>query len=175
MNPTFEQISCTDAAKMLGVTRSTVGSWCRHNIINYIDVSEPNSNVPRYVLTDIEVDKIKRAMKRHGKQNWTKHYCKTRGITSPTKLADDSNMFLNIADNEKLDEPSLSSEEIVNNGTESAMVSSDISEESVEKIKNTIIYVRQIKARLNDLEQEKAMLTQELETMRKEIMDFVDF
>lgn len=175
MNPTFDQISCSDAAKMLGVSRTSVATWCRHNIVNYIDISEPNSSVPRYVLTETEVDKIKRAMKRHGKQYWTKHYCKTRGITSPKKPADDSNMFLNVADDVIICDPSSSSEETVSNVTDSSIDSSGVSEESVKKIKNTIIYIKQIKAQLNDLEQEKAMLTQELETMRKEIMDFVDF
>lgn len=40
----------------------------------------------------------------------------------------------------------------------------------IENVTNTIVYIQEIKARLADLENEKELLTKELEELRKEVM-----
>ena len=52
MNPDYKQISASDASKMLGVHKTSVTNWCKAGMINFIDVSEPGSARPRYVIPE---------------------------------------------------------------------------------------------------------------------------
>lgn len=164
MNPSFNQISTVDAAKMLGVDKTSVANWCRKGIINFIDVSEADSTVPRYVLTEEEVEKIKRAMRRHGKTKWHKHYKKDWGKKSKEASVpkDDSHIFLEKAPIEEKTEPVIESKAEL-----------PTSKMDADKITTTIMYIKDIKERLDDLEAEKAQLLNEYESLKKEVMDFI--
>lgn len=157
MNPDYKQISASDASKMLGVHKTSVTNWCKAGMINFIDVSEPGSARPRYVIPEDEIDKIKRAMKKHGKRTWVKYYKKTVPVKFPTQ-----------------EEPVVENEiiEASNTPTEEEIKPSNKQTEA-DKITTTILYIREIKERLEDLEAEKNQLLNELETLRKEVMDYI--
>ena len=162
MNAKFNQISSSDAAKTLGVDRTTVTGWCKRGIINYIDVSEPNSTVARYVLSEEEVDRIKRSMKKWGMRSWTRHYNKNYSSKAKKnkEIIDDSHIF-----------ESKPVETTITNSIQAGNNSS--TKDESEKIANTIMYIKDIKERLNDLEAEKAQLLNELEELRQEVMAYI--
>lgn len=171
MNATYTQISTVDAAKMLGVDKTTVSNWCRNGIIEFSDVSGPNSTIPRYVLTEETVDRIKRARKKYGKQEWSKHYKKKKEniITQQKNVVDDSYLFV--------DNPSPTLDEPVSTTKDNLEVRSSTEPKSskidADKITNTIMYIRDIKERLEDLEAEKAQLVNELESLRQEVLEYI--
>ena len=168
MNATFKQISTIDAGKMLGVDKTTVANWCRRGIINFIDVSEPKSSVPRYVLTEEEVDRIKRTMKRYGKKNWYKHYKKDKPMKSKktATLIDDSHIF-----ETSQQSVSITSEvQVVQEETQPKTSSFD---DEIENLSKTIMYIKDIKERLNDLEAEKNQLLNELDSLRNEVLAYI--
>ena len=66
MNVAYNQISCADAAKVIGVDYSTVTNWCRDRKINCINISEGTKN-GRYVLAEDEVAYIKTLKQKFGK------------------------------------------------------------------------------------------------------------
>lgn len=170
MNPTYLQLSTVDVAKMLGVDRTSVRVWCKNGIINYTDVSDPRSSIPRYVISEDEVEKIKRAMKRHGKRHWTKHYNKTK-YTRKKQVQDNSekDSEVELPSFETLEQPvEDNNEEQIDN------LSNDQDELILDKIKNTLIYIKEIKARLADIELEKANLLKELEESKKEVISFIE-
>lgn len=186
MNANYKQISSSDAAQMLGVTRGTVGTWCRHGIINFIDVSEPSSNVPRYVLTEDEVLRIKRAMRRHGKFTWTKHYNKDyKSNTEPTTIIEsideefsDNEIDLSSAggetkgtdgliDTTNQDRNSLVSEHVAN-------VSNYEDDLSPDDIANEIVKINEIKKRLIKLDTEKESLQKDLDLRKQRVMSYIE-
>lgn len=162
MNATFQQISTVDAGKMLGVDKTTVANWCRRGIINFFDVSEPKSSVPRYVLAEEEVDRIKRTMKRYGKKKWFKHYKKDKPYKNKktTEIVDDSHIF------EETTTATTVAPDTIQPTTSSAT-------DEIDKLTNTIMYIKDIKERLEDLEAEKAQLLNELENLRKEVLAYI--
>lgn len=80
MNTTFEQISTSDAAKMLKLDKSTITKWCKQGLINFIDVSSPSSTTARYVFEEGEIDEIKRLIKKYGKGKWMTYYSKNWNV-----------------------------------------------------------------------------------------------
>lgn len=157
MNPTFEQISCSDAARMIGTTKCTVNYWCRKGFVNYTDVSSPKSSAPRYVLTEEEVERIKKAIKKYGKYKWHKHY-KKNSYNEVKPKSTDSRDTVSV--------PTPEEEKTIN------LEVSEFDSKSSE-ILNTIKYIQDIKTRLVDLENEKRTLEQELEALRKEVLEFI--
>ena len=165
LNPTYLQLSTVDVAKMLGVDRTTVRIWCKKEIINCMDVSEPGSSVPRYVIPEDEVEKIKRAMKRHGAKKWTKHYNKTKYTRKNQN--NDSTTELQVEEIQN----DVSSDNIEEQHANDYIDNSEI---TPDKIKNTLIYIREIKTRLADIEIEKTNLLKDLEDSKKEVLAFIE-
>lgn len=184
MNANYKQISSSDAAQMLGVTRNTVGSWCRHGIINYIDVSENVSNVPRYVLTEEEVQRIKRAMRRHGKQSWTKHYNKDYKLNSqPTiienideEVSDNVIEFSGTDDaikdtNGTIDTTIQDNDSLAFEHADDSNYDDDLSPDDIAK---EIVKINEIKKRLIKLEAEKESLQKDLDLSKQKVMSYIE-
>lgn len=185
MNANYKQISSSDAAQMLGVTRGTVGCWCRRGVINYIDVSESSSNVPRYVLTDEEVQRIKRAIKKYGKFAWTKHYNKNYKLNSqPTTIIEaideevSDNVFeLSAPDdaikytNGSIDTTIQDNDSFVFEHADDSGYADDLSPDDIAKV---IVKINEIKKRLIKLEAEKESLQKDLDLSKRRVMSYIE-
>lgn len=185
MNVPFNKINAKDAADMIGVDYTTVLGWCKKGIINYSDISDGTGR-PRYQLDEEEIECIKKLKKKHGTRKAMLYYKKDWN-NKPVKKKedewhDDSHIFLDEAElfskqNEEFhQEPEVKEEETQREETqmvEPQEYSYAKDDFNVDKITNTILYIREVKERLNDLEAEKAQLLNELESLRKEVMDAI--
>lgn len=75
MNAPYNQLSTSDVASMLKVDRSTITSWCRRNLINYINVGEGDTN-NRYMFEEREVRYIKKLIDKYGVRKMLLNYNK---------------------------------------------------------------------------------------------------
>lgn len=156
MNVAYNEISCVDAAKMIGVDKSTITAWRRKNRINCINVSNGNK-YGRYMIPDKEVEYLRKLKKDYGsmkqamlhyQKNWEENW-----------------------DNVKEPEPENTViKSVVTNITVENTKSKKF---DVDSIATTISYIQDIKERLNDIEAEKNQLTAELESLRKEVMEYL--
>lgn len=183
MNVGYNELNCTDVAKSLKLDKTTVSAWCRKGYINYVDVSEPESKRPRYLIPQWEFDRVSKLIRKFGKRNWMLYNEKDKiraaqEHSTPIeekKVEDGGTEFMFI------DRPDLAP---VENEIEIPMqkLNTKISPEEAElenmkpkfdpdKTMNTLLYIQEIKERLNDLEAEKNQLLAELEQCRKEVID----
>ena len=152
MNVKYYDISASDAASMLKLDKTTVSGWCRSGKINFIDVSEPTSSQPRYMLKEEEVRYIKKLYQTYGKHEAMKHYDKQWYTTNPPKPVN-------------LDIPVSTPE------ADKLLESTKATSLNAKKITDTIMYIQELKAKLEDLENEKRLLQEELESLRTEVLN----
>lgn len=152
MNVAFDKISAADAARMLGVDRCTVQGWCRNGIINFTNVGD-GTTVPRYMIEEDEVRYISELIKKFGstrsamlryRKNW-RDGRKPVPVKEPT-VVECENVFQPI--------------EVTKDKASSA-----------DKIANTILYIRQIKERIEDCKAELAQLENEYAELKQEVID----
>lgn len=152
MNVPFNKISAADAARMLGVDRCTVQGWCRNGIINFTNVSDGTA-VPRYMIEEDEVNYISELLKKFGstrsamlryRKNW-RDGRKPIPVKKPT-VVECENIFQPIE------------------------VPKD-EDSSADKIANTILYIQQIKERIEDCKAELAQLENEYAELKQEVID----
>ena len=154
MNVAYNEISVQDAAKMLGVDKSTVAGWCRKNVINFINLSD-GTKKGRYMIPENEVQYLKSLAKEHGsmrralmayRKDWNEKKNKEEYPTVP--------VVKSVVTNITVEEPKTK-------------------KFNAENIATTISYIQDIKERLNDIEAEKNQLLNELEELRKEVMEYL--
>lgn len=163
MNVPYNKINTRDAAKMIGVDYATVAGWCKRNIINFTDLSN-GSGKSRYMISENEVEYIKSLTKQHGVRKAMMYYDKNWNKKSENigyeRPKDDSYIF-EIANN-------VAAEELIES-TKNLSKGIDI-----DNLTRTILYIQDIKERLEDLEAEKNQLLNELEMLRKEVKEITD-
>ena len=150
MNVGFEEFNTEDVAKMLGLTRCTITGWCRNGFIRYQDVSETDSRKPRYLIPESEVNRIKRLIKKYGNRKWLL-YAKED------------------IEEEVIEHKTV--EPVMEAKAQSEIKKND--EFNPDKLMNTLMYIKDIKERLEDIEAERNQLLGELELMKKEIIDSI--
>lgn len=72
MNVSYENINTADAATMLGVSKTTVTYWCRHNLIRFVDMSGGTGKA-RYMFDADELDRVNKLIEKYGSRAWTNH------------------------------------------------------------------------------------------------------
>lgn len=157
-NVSFEKNSASDAARILGVGRCTVETWCRNGIINCSNVGDGSKHA-RWQIEDDEINYILDLKKKFGstkaamlryRKNW-------RDGRKPAPVEKEV----------RKETHRLSTSNAFDNGD-----SYDESKE-VAEITKTIIYARQVKARIEDCKNELSLLEKEYEDLKKEIMEAV--
>lgn len=165
-NVSFEKNSASDAARMLGVGRCTVETWCRNGIINCSNVGDGSKHA-RWQIDEDEINYILDLKKKFGstksamlryRKNWRegrkpapvekelqKTICSAMGV--PTIVCRDSAVVVGAPNSYE--------------------------QKEVEEITKTIIYARQVKARIEDCKNELSLLEKEYEDLKKEIMEAV--
>lgn len=160
MNVAYNQISCADAAKVIGVDYSTVTGWCRKKIINSINVSEGDKS-GRYVLAEDEVEYIKTLKDKFGKQFIRKYRKDWKRGAMPAE-----DVVPEVAVPEV--KPVAAIKSVVVNITKEEPAKSeriDIDEMAIK-----IGYIQDIKDKLEKLEQEKIKLMEEYDKLRAEVI-----
>ena len=161
MNTPYNQLSAADAANMLGVDYSTVTDWCNRGLINFINVGEgPNKN--RYVIEEGEVRYIKKLIQQHGVRKMLLNYKKDWRETSKAYTPEPVGVQRTFDVYDEDEDANVIPETIEPDGFDP------------NKLLNTIIYIRDIKKKLKDLEQEKALLQEELKKCTEEVKSFID-
>ena len=161
MNVPYNKINTADAARIIGVEYATVANWCKKKLINCEDISN-GTEKSRYLISEAEVDYLKDLKKQHGTRKILLYYNKDWAAQN-SKPQEEPTVYF--------------SEWVQTNG---AAKQDDAASKAfppykkkidAENITNTILYIQDIKERLEDLEAEKAQLLNELEELRKEIME----
>lgn len=159
MNVAYNQISCADAAKAIGVDYTTVTGWCRKKIINSINVSEGDKS-GRYVIAEDEVAYIKTLKQKFGKQ-FIRKYRKDwkRGMmpAEPTPEVEVPEV-----------KPVAAIKSVVVNITKEEPAKSDRID--IDEIAIKIGYIQDIKDKIEKLEQEKQKLVEEYDKLRAEVI-----
>ena len=159
MNVAYNEISCADAARMIGVDYSSVVKWCRDGRINCVNVSGGTKS-GRYVLKEDEVDYIKQLRQKFGKdylKKYRKDWRKGKQPAQPIKEV----IYVEPT------KPVATIKSVVADVVP-AKKRADIDELAIK-----IGYIQDIKDKLEELEIQKNQLTAELESLRKEVMEYL--
>ena len=175
MNVSYKDINAADAARMLGLNMSTVQGWCRNGIIKFVDVSEPDSKKARYMLSESEVEYIKKLIKKHGIRKAMMYYKKDHDVKVKEEKEVESGVgnipwYMDVdteaIENEVKKELCIPVEEPKE---KAAPIKLD-----ADKIATTIMYIQDIKERIEDCKAELNQLQNEYEQLKKEISDVVN-
>lgn len=182
MNVSYKELNTVDVAKALKMDKTTIGAWCRKGYINFIDVSEPGSSKPRYQIPQWEFDRIQKLIRKFGKRKWMLYNAKDKEraaqehMTKVEKVEenpdDQAKQMLNAIAEGKTDYMFIDKPELEPIPLKTAE-EKEKPKFDADKIMNTILYIQEIKERLNDLEAEKNQLMAELEQCRKEVIDVI--
>ena len=156
MNVAYNQISCSYAAKIIGVDYSSVTTWCRLGRINCTNISEGSIN-GRYVIPEDEVDYIKTLKQKFGKQFIRKYRKDWQRGRQPAETYTKEEPQVTLKDFQYIDTDSV----ITNTKTD------------INDIANKIATIQDIKTRLEELDKERQKLSDKLETLRDEVMNYL--
>lgn len=189
MNVGYKDLNCADVGKALKLDKTTVAAWCRKGYINFVDVSEPESKRPRYLIPQWEFDRVQKLIRKFGKRNWVMYNEKDKiraaqehATPVEEKKEEDEGtefMFIDRPDLAPVETPEdVEAKKILNELASGEVEPEKVSEElkpkfDPDKTMNTLLYIQEIKERLNDLEAEKNQLLAELEQCRKEVIDVI--
>ena len=155
MNVAYNQISCSDAAKIIGVDYSSVTTWCRSGRINCTNISEGTIN-GRYVIPEDEVDYIKTLKQKFGKQFIRKYRKDWQRGKQPAETI--------------TEEKSAPIKEFHYIDTDSVITNTKT---DIDDIANKIRTIQRIKTRLEELDKERQKLSDKLEELRDEVMNYL--
>lgn len=154
MNVAYNQISCSDASRIIGVDYSSVTTWCRSGRINCTNISEGTTN-GRYVIPEEEVDYIKTLKQKFGKQFIRKYRKDWQRGKQPAEP--------------RIEEPAPI-KEFRYTDTDSVITNTKT---DIDDIANKIRTIQRIKTRLEDLDKERQQLSDKLEELRDEVMNYL--
>lgn len=187
MNVAFDKLSTGDAAKMIGIDKTTIAAWCRNGLINFTNVSDGTGKA-RYMLAEDEVMHLKALFKKYGKRKAMLYYKKDWN-DKKVNTAEEA-MFIDKPELAHVDAKGCN---IVNTagmlqqyfpGIPSVDTATPLEVENnqptvikkkfdIDEITTTISYIQDIKERLEDIEAEKNQLLKEKEDLVKEILEFL--
>lgn len=171
MNVAFDQISCADAAKRIGVDYSTIVGWCRKNIINCVNICEGNMN-GRYLLEEGEVDYLKDLVKKFGTRKAMLWYRKDKATRYPKPKQEEKPIDVSVVNTENRLEQVMPNVEPPKTEVTFTLPKSE-KDSMVDQVTRNIMYIQDIKERLEDLEAEKQQLLVELKECQEEVMSFI--
>ena len=185
MNVDYKDLNPQDVAKAFKLDKSTVQAWCRKGYINYVDVSEPDSNRPRYLIPQWEFDRLNKLIRKFGKRNWLLYNEKDRLraaqehetlVKEVKPMQDDSHIFLDNPNENEVTQVPIKELNLPDGHMEPVDEGEPVKTKTkfdIDNVTKTILYIQSIKERLEDLEAEKNQLLNELELCRGEVMPFL--
>ena len=152
MNVTYRDISSSDVARMLGLNVTTIAGWCRHGLINCTNISDGTKRA-RYLISEDEVEYLRRLAKKHGKRNILKYYHKDWNAKPQPVQQLTPEPTTQMATDDDL--PTRSSRQPFDE----------------DKILNSILYLREVRERIEDCKAELAQLENEYRELKQELID----
>lgn len=181
MNVAYDQINSSDAAKRIGVTISCIQRWCRDNLINYINVSD-GTDKARYLLEEDEVDYIQDLVKKFGVRKAMLWYRKDKNTRYPKPKQEKIPVEIPAPQKDIPDASILNTnnrlQQVMPNvappKTEVAFTEPKSERENIiNKVTRNIMYIQDIKDRLEDIEAERQQLLSELKECQEEVMSYI--
>lgn len=155
MNVRFDEINTEDAAKLLGVHKTSVTVWCQKGWIKFQNVGNGKMR-PRYLFTDDEIQRVMDLMKKYGKKHWHEHANEgLKAEADSRKVPEDGIIRAYVKGGSKVSEPVVE------------MKSDD-------SILLTISKIKELKERRENLEAELAQVNGEIELLKEEVMRSLD-
>jgi hypothetical protein len=198
MNVKYTDINCQDAAKSIGVSTATIQGWCRNNLINFVDIGDGNKK-PRYMISEQEVNYLHSLVKSHGIRMAMLFYNKNKNAFEGESVMEEEpvvvetpveepkkvqfNCDIPVEDKQVIDQECeklgltranyihmlINKKDSVPEKTEEDIPTRKPFDK--EEAMATLSYIQDIKERLNDIEAEKNQLLNELELMKKELIE----
>ena len=165
MNVAYNEISCADAAKMLGMDYSFITKLCKAGRINCNNVSGGTSK-GRWIIREDEVEYIKKLRQKFGSQYMKKYRKDWRRGQQPAKSVEKHNDVVYVESTK----PIATVKSIVTNITTEEHTRAKV---DIDEIAIKIGYIQDIKDKLEELEVQKNQLTVELEQLRKEVLEYL--
>lgn len=156
MNVAYNQINSADAARIIGVDYTTVVGWCRDNKINSTNIGEGVSR-GRYMISEDEVDYLKTLRQKFGRQFMRKYRKDWQRGKQPAETYTKEESQVTFKDFQYIDTDSV----ITNTSTD------------IDDIANKIRTIQRIKTRLEELDNERQKLSEQLEELRDEVMNYL--
>ena len=145
MNVTYDNFNTNDVAKIIGVAPQTITAWVRSGYINATNISDGTEKA-RYMFTDDEVTRVQGLIKQHGTRKWML-YAKQEKQEKQVQAA---TVIVPIAELPETKEQKKF---------------------DADKIMDKILKVQDLKEQLENLEAERNQVLQEIELIKKEIME----
>lgn len=155
MNVAYNQINCQDASRIIGVDYTTVVGWCRDNKINSTNIGEGVSR-GRYMISEDEVDYLKNLRQKFGKQFMRKYRKDWQRGKQPAEL--------------HIEENPAPIKEFCYTDIDSVITNTKA---DIDDIANKIRTIQRIKIRLEELDNERQKLSEELEELRDQVMNYL--
>lgn len=197
----INDMNAAKASEIIGVDNTTVQGWCRKGIINcYKDSVEGKAR--SYYIPDIEVEYLKKLVRKWGKRKALQHYSKSyykKALaklspeeleqTQPAPIVEDpiekempveEKPVKEIPMEEKpikekvielsiAEEPSIKKEVTIEDNKSKASDKFD-----VDKLATTILYIREVKERIEDCKAELNQLQNEYAELKREVTEAID-
>lgn len=198
MNVKYTDINCQDAAKSIGVSTATIQGWCRNNLINFVDIGDGNKK-PRYMISEQEVNYLHSLVKSHGVRKAMPFYNKNKNAFEGESVMEEESVVVEtpveepkkvqfncdipVEDKQVIDQECEKLGLTRANYIHMLLNKKDVpvvqTEEDIptrkpfdkEEAMATLSYIQDIKERLEDIEAEKNQLLNELESMKKELIE----
>lgn len=174
MNVGYKDLNTDDVAKMFKVQRGTITRWCHEGYVCAQDIAERGSKKARYLITETEVNRIKKLMKKYGKRMWTQH-CR-EGLDEPVEpvtleyVPDELEFFEDTAiqfSDVPQKEPQEQNEVIIK--TEASIENLPVRKDfNADKTLDTILRIQELNERLQNIEAERNQIRNELSLLKKE-------
>lgn len=131
------------------------------------------ANKPRYQIPEYEVEYLEKLIKDHGVRKAILYYDRVGNDHKPHDIKPVEKPYeMFKKESEKVAQiAEKSSAKVADDNKADEIVTKD--KFDAEKITNTILYIQDIKERLEDIEAEKNQLLNELEQLRKEVIDAI--
>lgn len=166
MNVAYNEISCADAARMLGMDYTFVTKLCKAGRINCTNVSE-GTEKGRWTIREDEVEYLKHLRQKFGRnymQKYRKDWRKGKQLAEVVVVKEPTNV-------QQIEEkPKSFIKSVVTNITTEEFTRKKV---DIDDIAIKIGLIQDIKDKLEALEVQKNQLNTELEELRKEVMEYL--
>lgn len=189
MNVGYKDINTSDAARMLNVTPNCVSGWCKNGYICAQDLSEKGSTRPRYRISDAEITRVKKLIKKYGIKTWRKHYMEGHDepiIPIPNYRCEPFEEVENYTEEEEQTVEVASIETVeevkaIEPTVEDVLQAEDDYDNlptrtdfDAEKALDAILKIQDLKERLSNLNAERNQIINELKIMKEEYLPAIE-
>lgn len=162
MNVAYNEISCADASRMIGIDYTTVTKWCKEGRINCNNISAGTTN-GRWVISEDEVEYIKKLKQKFGREYMKKYRKDWRIGQQPVESTDNYEEVVYVEPTNSV----ATIKSVVTNITTEEHTKANV---DIDEIAIKVGYIQDIKNKIEKLELEKQKLMEEYDKLRTEVI-----